>query len=157
MKAHLPPPSSSRRKPWISLLLLLVSLLAGACSQKLDEETLSYRKFLAISQVNAYYNTEPQTRKKYPIVKGSLTNMGSHKLEVVELTLNFKDNLGNVIFVDHGFPVFISSYSTTPVGQQYLFPGQRISFAFKSVSCPPTWQQGRVEIEITKVVISRNS
>jgi hypothetical protein len=138
--------------PGKSLAILIYALLIS-CSSGLNPEEEEYKKFLNIGQVNASYYTEPQTKKKYALVKGSISNLGNRRLEVVELTMQFKDSTGNVIFEDHGFPVFVSAFSN-PDNVQYMDPGQKIPFAFKSLGCPPTWQPGQVTIEVTKIVFS---
>jgi len=112
-----------------------------------------YQRSLAISQLQSYYYTEPQTKTKYPQVRGTLTNLGSRTLIVVEFTLQFKDRLNQVIHEEHAYPVYVSKFSPNSANN-YLGPGQKTRFAFKAPDCPPSWQSGQVNIEITKVVFA---
>jgi hypothetical protein len=138
--------------------LALICAFATGCTTSLeDTETRQYSKKISISRVKSFYYFEPKTRLRYPVVQGSLTNLGNRTLEVVELTFLFKDRLNQVIFTDHGYPVFVSSYSSNPHEFQYLPPTKTIPFAFKSLNCPPTWQEGLVEIQISKVVFAKTN
>jgi hypothetical protein len=110
-----------------------------------------YRRSLAISQLQSYYYTEPQTKTRYPQIRGTLTNLGGQTLMVVEFTLRFKNSSNQVIHEEHAYPVYVSKVSQNSA-DQYLGPGQKTRFAFKAQDCPPSWQTGRVDIEITKVV-----
>jgi hypothetical protein len=143
------------KHPSLFSALVLVALLTG-CDSGIDKDTEDYRRFLQIGQINASYYTESQTKKKYPLVKGSLMNLGNRKLEVVDLTMKFKDSTGNIIFEDHGYPVFVSAFSK-PDNIQVLLPGQKIPFALKSINCPPTWQVGQVDVVITKIVLAKET
>ena len=112
-----------------------------------------YRRSLAISQLQSYYYTEPQTKAKYPQIRGTLTNLGSRTLMVVEFTLQFKDRLNQVIHEEHAYPVYVSKFSPSSASH-YLGPGQKTRFAFKAQDCPSNWQSGQVSIEITKVLFA---
>ncbi|MFN8009024.1 MAG: hypothetical protein U0V70_18745 [Terriglobia bacterium] len=145
---------------WLRATIMLVfaafSIFQTACGPSSTHATSSpeldhYRKILPISQVQSYYYTEPESKQRYVLVRGTLTNLGSESLIVVELTLKFKDSTNETIFEDHAYPVFVSNYSHSDT-EQPLGPGQKTRFAFKSPKCPENWQAGNVEIEITKVV-----
>jgi hypothetical protein len=140
---------------------IFLSLISHACSSQDTHATSSpelehYRRMLAISQVESYYYNEPETKMRYGLVRGTLTNLGNETYMVVEFTLKFKDSLNHTIFEDHAYPVFVSTYSQSS-SQRLLGPGQKTRFAFKSLKCPENWQAGRVEIEITKVVPAQGS
>jgi hypothetical protein len=136
------------------LAALLVT--AAACSRRAGEDvTESYRNYLSISQLKAAYYTEPKTGTKYPLVQGSLSNLGSRTLIVVELTLRFKNGVQRVIYEDHAYPIYVSEFSR-PQANEYLRPGEKMRFAFKATKCPEGWQPGAVDIEITKIVFAKN-
>jgi hypothetical protein len=142
--------------PAAASLIILVIILAACRSSSEESLEKKYQKMLSLSQIRAFYYTEPQTRKRYPLVQGTLSNLGGQKLEVVELTFFFKNNLGRTIFEDHGYPVFVSGYSSEPMLKQFLLPGQRVPFAIKSVQCPSNWQEGEVEVLVSKVVFANS-
>ena len=140
------------------LLFPLISALclAGCQAQAGNSSTQEYRKFLAISKVKSSYYTEPKTKQKYALVEGYLSNLGPQTLIVVEFTFRFKDKLRNVIYEERAYPVFVSEFSQT-AGNEALKPGGKTRFAFKSPNCPPSWQPGEVDIEITKIVPAKPS
>jgi hypothetical protein len=138
-------------------LALLYAIATGCTRTLIDSETQQYSKKLSISRVKAFYYVEPKTQLRYPVVQGSISNLGNRTLEVVELTFLFKDRANQVIFKDHGYPVFVSSYSSNPHEFQYLPPAKSIPFAFKSLNCPQGWQEGQVEIQISKVVFAKTN
>lgn len=137
-------------------LIILATLLAACSSSSEESSEKKYQKMLGLSPIEAFYYTEPQTHKRYPLVQGTLSNLGAQKLEVVELTLHFKNNLGKTIFEDHGYPIFVSGYSSDPSLRQFLLPGQRVPFAIKSIQCPSSWQEGEVEVQVSKVVFAKS-
>jgi hypothetical protein len=146
------------RWAWPVIIVLgLGAVLSGCNSQNAQIADSSkpegYRRSLAISQLQSYYYTEPQTKARYPQIRGTLTNLGGQTLMVVEFTLRFKDSLNKVIHEEHAYPVYVSKFSSNSANQ-YLRPGQKTRFAFKAQDCPPSWQTGRVDIEITKVVFA---
>ena len=139
------------------MLLVLVggiSFFIQGCSRAgLDTVTQDYRNLLVITQLNASYYTEPKTKEKYPLVKGSLSNLGPKSLIVVEFTLRFKDKAKRVIHEEHAYPVYVSEF-TLPEPSQLLKAGAKTRFAFKAPKCPPGWDPGAIDVEITKVVVS---
>jgi hypothetical protein len=132
--------------------LALVATSAGCSGSSMDTVTRDYRSFLVVNQLNASYYTEPNSKTKYPLIKGSLSNLGSKTLIVVELTIRFKDKTRNVIWEEHAYPVYVSDFSF-PKPSEVLKPGAKTRFAFKVPSCPPQWEPGAVDVEITKVVL----
>lgn len=145
-------------RAWPLLILLGLGIALTGCSSQdshgADASTPEdYRRSLAVGQVQSYYYTEPQTKVRYPQVRGVLTNLGNRTLIVVEFTLRFKDHLNQVIHEEHAYPVYVSKFSPNSANN-YLGPGQKTRFAFKAQDCPPSWQAGQVDIEITKVVFS---
>jgi hypothetical protein len=106
--------------------------------------------------VESYVHVEPKTRISYPLVRGTLSNLGGEPLEVVEFNVKFKNVVDEVIYEEKAYPVFLSEYSSASP-QNPLEPGQTAKFALKFPSCPPQWKPGRVDIEITKVVIQKHS
>lgn len=110
-----------------------------------------YRHLLAISNVQSFYYTEPGSSLKVPQVRGTLRNLGTKRLVAVEFTLAFKDALGKTIYEEKVYPVYVSS-ATLPALGKPLNPGQEIKFAFRSPSCPRSWEPGQVEVYLTKVV-----
>jgi hypothetical protein len=140
-------------KTLIALLGVCCFLLQGCGGTTVDAVTKDYRPLLVISQLNAAYYTEPKTRVRYPMIKGSLANLGPKTLIVVELTLRFKDKTRNVIWEEHAYPVYVSDFSF-PEPSQVLKPGAKTRFAFKAPKCPPEWDPGAIDVEITKVVLS---
>jgi len=144
------------RVPNVTLIALLTGslILLHACSDSsLDAVTKDYRALLVISQLNASYYTEPKTNERYPLIKGSLSNLGPKSLVVVEFTMRFKDKTRNVIWEEHAYPVYVSDFSF-PEPSQILKPGAKTRFAFKAPKCPPQWEPGAIDVEITKVVLS---
>jgi hypothetical protein len=115
-----------------------------------------YSRFLTINRVESYIHMEPKTRISYPLVRGSLSNLGDESLEVVEFNVKFKNIVDEVIYEEKAYPVFLSEYSSASP-QSPLKPGQTIKFALKFPSCPSQWKPGQVDIEITKVVIQQHS
>jgi hypothetical protein len=139
------------------LMLVLVTIGCNLQGPQASDanQTEEYRKFLSITQLQAYYQVEPKTNLQYPLVRGSLTNLGSESLDVVEFTVKFKDSLNKVFYEDRAYPVFISQLSR--IGPQTsLQNGQSTRFAFKFPACPSGWQLGQVEIEITKVIVHQS-
>ena len=98
---------------------------------------------------------EPKTRISYPLVRGSLSNLGDESLEVVEFKVKFKNIIDEVIHEEKAYPVFLSEYSSASP-QLPLKPGQTIKFALKFPQCPPQWKPGQVDIEISKVVTQKH-
>ena len=140
----------------VALVALVVSssfVLEGCQASSIDAVTRDYRSLLIVSQLNASYYTEPKTKVKYALVKGSLSNLGPKSLIVVEFTVRFKDKTRNVIWEEHAFPVYVSIFSF-PEPSEVLKPGAKTRFAFKVPKCPPQWEPGAVDVEITKVVLS---
>jgi hypothetical protein len=131
--------------------LLLGNFLTGCNATTANSaDTASYSKLLAISSVKSYYHTEPKSQTRYPLVEGSLTNLGPKKLVLVEFTLRFKDSRNRVIHEERTYPVYVSKQmGRSPT--EALEPSQKMRFAFKAPRCPDTWQAGQVSIEITKV------
>ena len=124
-------------------------------SQALSQKRLDqYHGLLSLSRVESFYYNDPQVKAKVPLVKGSLSNLGAERLSVVELTLKFKNQSNEIIYVDKAYPVYVSEYSMADT-RKCLEPGQNIRFAFKSPACPHTWKPGQVDVEISKVVIAR--
>jgi hypothetical protein len=141
----------------IAILLILIGGVAtfvqGCSKSALDTVTEDYRKLLVINQLNASYYTEPKTKERYPLIKGSLSNLGPKTLIVVEFTVRFKDKTRKVIHEEHAYPVYVSNFSF-PEPSQVLKPGAKTPFAFKAPNCPPGWEPGAIDVEITKVVLS---
>ena len=137
----------------IAAFLALVVSSAGCSASSVDDVTRDYRSFLVISQLNAAYYTEPKSNVRYPLVKGSLSNIGPKTLIVVEFTVRFKDRTRKVIWEEHAYPVYVSDF-TFPEPSETLKPGAKTRFAFKVPKCPPQWEPGVVDVEITKVVLS---
>lgn len=135
------------------LALGIVVLFAGCSGQADTAAEAQYRRFLPLSQVKSSFYTEPETHTKYPLIEGSLSNLGSQTVIVVEFTLRFKDNVQNIIYEEHAYPVFVSNFAN-PAANQALAPGQKTRFAFKAPKCPPGWQPGNIDIEITKIVFA---
>ena len=136
----------------VSVCLLVGNVFSGCDSQEAANSAAetSYRKFLSINEVKSYYHTEPGTKATYPLLEGTLTNLGQETLAVVEFTLRYKDNLHRVIFEDHGYPVYVSTL-WGPSPTDALTPGQKVRFAFKAPKCPSSWQPGQVDIVVTKI------
>ena len=134
----------------------LISLTGCRGEQPADASVEDYRSFLSITQVKSFYHTEPKTQTRYPLVQGSLANLGGKTLVVVELSLRFKDSLHHVIHEERAYPVYVSELApqiaTNPLG-----PGQKTRFAFKTPKCPPNWNPGDVEIEITKIAFAKST
>jgi hypothetical protein len=133
--------------------------MCQACSRDDAGATVAggrYRNILPVSRVKSSYYTEPETRARYPLIEGSLSNLGSQTVIVVEFTLRFKDSLQKIIHEEHAYPVFVSNFAA-PSSNQALAPGQKTRFAFKAPKCPPTWQPGNVDIEISKVVFAQST
>jgi hypothetical protein len=114
-----------------------------------------YRQFLAVNHVESYIHVEPKTKISYPLVRGTLSNLGDESLAVVEFNVKFKNIVNEVIYEEKAYPVFLSEYSSASP-QPPLMPGQTMKFALKFPSCPPQWKPGQVDIEITKVVIQKH-
>ena len=136
------------------LMGLLISLTGRQSEQPADASVQDYRSFLSVTQVKSFYYTEPKTQLRYPLVLGSLANLGGESLILVELSLRFKDNLLQVIHVERAYPVYVSEFAPQ-MATKALDPGQKTRFAFKTPKCPPNWNSGDVEIEITKVVFAK--
>ena len=132
----------------------LMSLTACQSGEPADPSVEDYRSFLSVTQVKSYYHTEPNTQLRYPLVQGSLVNLGGQTLIVVEFTLRFKDNLHQVIHEERAYPVYVSEFAPQ-IATKPLGPGQKTRFAFKTPKCPPSWSSGDVEIEITKVAFAK--
>lgn len=134
------------------LMLAAGSFFTGCSSQAANSADLSYKQFLSISGVQSYYYKEPGTKDSYPLVKGSLSNLGSETLAVVEFTLRYKDNLNREIYEEQAYPVYVSKFAGTS-STDPLNPGAKMKFAFRCYKCPHTWEPGRIDIEITKTAI----
>jgi hypothetical protein len=134
------------------LILSAGSFFTGCSSQSANSADLSYKRFLSISGVQSYYYKEPGTKESYPLVKGSLSNLGPESLGVVEFTLRYKDNLNREIYQEQAYPVYVSRFAGTS-STDPLTPGQKLKFAFRCYKCPHTWEAGRIDIEITKTAL----
>lgn len=135
---------------------LVVGSFVPACNsgdaEKSADRGDGYSKFLSINHVQSYYHKEPKTQTRYPLVQGTLTNLGPKILNSVELTLRYRDSRHRVIYEERVYPVYVSTLVGSNTTQP-LEPGQKTQFAFKSTKCPPSWQPGQVDIEISKVVV----
>src|SRR5262245_49747729 len=135
---------------------ILFVLGCGEKHEQTEDPLTAYRSKLSISGLKSSYYTEPKTGQKYPLVQGSLSNLGGKTLVVVELTLRFKDRVQTVIFEDHAYPVYVSEFASATANLK-LKPGAKTRFAFKATKCPPGWQPGAVDIEITKIVFAKDA
>lgn len=145
-----------------TLLFLVAALLAAASTgcgladrPKPAVQPADYRRLLAVTDVQSFLYHEPGTQRFVPQVRGSLRNLGSQTLVMVEFTLSFKDRLNRTIFEETAYPVYVSSLSQSQTGTA-LAPGHQMKFAFKSPSCPTDWEPGQVEVRVTKVVAARS-
>ncbi len=109
-----------------------------------------FRNQVAVSDVRSYLYDEPNSAKAIPQVRGTLRNLGTETLTTVELTLEFKNNLGAVIHEETAYPVFDAS--AFPGSGAPLGPGQEIKFAFKSPACPAGWEPGQLTVQVSKIV-----
>ena len=144
----------SRFRTYSIVLTLAVGSLftTGCSSQSANSADLSYKQYLSISGVQSYYYKEPGTQESYPLVKGSISNLGPESLGVVEFTLRYKDNLNRAIYEEQAYPVYVSRFAGTS-STDPLNPGQKVKFAFRCYKCPHTWEPGRIDIEITKTAV----
>ena len=136
--------------------VVVVGMSIGIIGCQNEDDALRYRTFLKINQLKSSYYTEPKTGERYPLVQGSLSNLGGKTLIVVEFTLRYKNNVQHVIYEDHAYPIFVSEFAPAEANLA-LKPGAKTRFAFKAPKCPPDWQPGAVEVEITKIVFARNA
>ena len=145
----------SIRTPYF--LGMLVALIASGCahSQSSPSDNEAYRQQLAVSDVQSFLYVEPGTHTHVPQVRGSLRNLGSQTLVMVEFTLSFKNQRNQIIFQETAYPVYVSSLPGTQ-GSKSLLPGQQVKFAFKSPACPKDWQPGQVDVQVTKIVASNS-
>lgn len=140
----------------LAAVLLIGAFGAGSCRDSNEVSLEEYRQYLNLSQVRSSYYTEPSTQRRYALVEGSISNLGSRKLIVVELTLHFRDRLHNVVHEEQVYPIYVSELARTDASHP-LNPGEKTRFAVKSVRCPPSWQPGQVDVEITKIVADPDS
>ena len=101
-----------------------------ACQGQADDALArDYLSFLKINQLKSSFYTEPKTGEKYPLVEGSLSNLGGKTLIVVEFTLRFKNSVQHVIYQEQAYPVFVSEFSRLST-QEALKPGTKTRFRY---------------------------
>lgn len=128
----------------------MLAVIAYGCGKSSGD---SYRHQLAISDIQSFLYLEPGTQTQVPQVRGSLRNLGTQTLIMVEFKLTFKNGRNQVIFEETAYPVYVSTLSHSRVSRP-LGPGQQVKFAFKSPDCPKDWQPGQVDVRVTKIVAS---
>ncbi len=147
-------PGKARRGSWRSRLPLALLTLGFVGCSRTQSPQLSldqYRRLLTVSDVRAFYFSQPGSNEKVPQVRGTLRNLSPNTLIAVELSLAFRDPLGKMIHEEKAYPVYVSGTGLPALGKP-LGPDQEVKFAFKSPDCPRDWEPGQVDVRVTKVV-----
>ncbi len=109
-----------------------------------------YLKNLEIYDFKArYYETSLDGR--VPGVEFKIKNNGTETLEMVKVTVYFKDVQGNTIAEEKYTPVLVSPFSFSdnkPLKPNYIWQLERGKF-YTAKSVPSEWKEGAAEIRVT--------
>jgi hypothetical protein len=116
----------------------------------ISDKKRDYLKNLEIYDFKArYYETYLENRT--PGVEFKIKNNGTETLEMVKVTVYFKDAQGNTIAEENYTPVLVSSFSLSdnkPLKPNYIWQLERGKF-YTAKSVPSEWKEGAAEIRIT--------
>lgn len=144
--------------------------LEDAAAHKISEKTARETKektdktdkreyidnYLDIYDTEAKY-IDSMLEGKVPGVLFKLKNKGDRSLDMVEVTVYFKDTTGAIIYEEDFHPVFISEFSFTdskPLKPGYIWQMEKDKF-YPAKSVPQEWVEGSVNIEITDIRFSK--
>jgi len=94
---------------------------------------------------------------KVPGVLFKLRNTGDRDLDMVKVTVFFKDASGAVIHEEDYTPVLVSDFSfgdNKPLKAGYIWQMERGKF-YAAKSVPSEWQEGSVEAKVTDIKFSK--
>jgi hypothetical protein len=90
---------------------------------------------------------------RMPGVEFKIKNNGQETLDMVKVTVYFKDAQRKTIAEEHYTPVFVSDSSlsnNTPLKPNYIWQLERGKF-YSAKSVPSEWKEGAAEIQITDI------
>jgi hypothetical protein len=128
----------------------------GQADTEAKAKALYILEHLALYDVKAEY-VDSALDGKVPGVLFKLRNTGDRNLDMVEVTVLFKDASGKVIFESDYHPVAVSDYSFTenkPLKAGYVWQMESGKF-YAEKSVPSEWKEGSVEVKITDLRFSK--
>lgn len=134
-----------------------MNIESTAKETKEKEEKAEYiNTYLDLYDIQAKY-MDSMFDGRVPGVLFKLRNRGDRQLDMIEVTVYFKDPNGSIIYEENFHPVLISEFSftdTKPLKPGYIW--QMESGKFYSVkSVPEEWVEGSVEMKITDIRFSK--
>ncbi len=124
--------------------------VAGEATGLESPEKQAYLEHLALYDFQAKYYTTVMD-ERVPGVEFKLKNSGEGTLDLVEVTVYFKDRNGRVISEEDYCPVLVSEMSfepSKPLKPGYIWQMERGKF-YQAPHVPSEWQEGDAEAEIT--------
>jgi hypothetical protein len=113
-------------------------------------EQKAYLEHLALYDFQAKYYTTTLDQR-VPGVEFKLKNSGDRALDLVEVTVYFKDGNGRVISEEDYHPVLVSEMSfepSKPLKAGYIWQMERGKF-YQAPNVPSEWQEGNAVAEIS--------
>ncbi len=96
---------------------------------------------------------------KVPGVLFKLRNNGDRQLDMVKVTVYFKDATGAVIFEENFTPVLVSDFSigdSKPLKPGYVWQMESGKF-YSAKSVPSEWKEGSVDAKVTDIRFAKGS
>jgi Protein of unknown function (DUF2939)/GYF domain 2 len=96
---------------------------------------------------------------RIPGVEFKIKNNGQETLDMVKVTVYFKDAQGKTIAEEHYTPVLVSDFSlsnNTPLKPNYIWQLEHGKF-YAAKSVPSEWKEGAAEIQITDIQFAGES
>ncbi|HNU50207.1 MAG TPA: hypothetical protein PKJ98_04730 [Verrucomicrobiota bacterium] len=114
------------------------------------------REHVVLYEVKVEYMT-PAFDDRVPGVTFKLRNTGSRDLDLVKVTVFFKDATGAVIHEDDFYPVQVTTISlgdNKPLKAGYIWQMESGRF-YAAKSVPSEWQEGSAEVRVTDIRFSK--
>ena len=95
---------------------------------------------------------------KVPGVLFKLRNTGDRSLDMVKVTVIFKDVGGTAIHDEDYYPISVSDFSlgdNKPLKPGYIWQMETGKF-YAAKSVPSEWQEGSVDVKIADIRFSKN-
>ena len=138
LKDFLPPPAST-----------LSATSAATNDEALSHKKHDYFQLLEIYDFKAHYYNSYGGR--IPGVEFKIKNKGTETLEMVQVTVYFKDSGGSIIAEQDYTPLLVSTFSFSdnkPLRPNYIWQMERENF-LSAKSVPSEWKEGAADIRIT--------
>jgi len=134
-----------------------------AAAQQSQEDAEAKEKTAYIQQHLVLYNVEARYMDsildgRVPGVLFKLRNTGDRSLDMVKVTVTFKDASGAAIHDEDYYPVSVSGFSlgdNKPLKAGYVWQMENGKF-YEAKSVPSEWQEGSVTAKVTDIQFSKN-